>query len=122
MKFTEDHEWVLIEGTEAIVGITDYAQQQLGDIVFVDPPILKSSLKGGNEAGVVESVKAASEIFAPISGTVTAVNTSLEENPSLINTAPETDGWIFKLQISEPEELEKLMDQLSYKKFLETLS
>ena len=121
MKFTEDHEWVLVKGNEATVGITDYAQKQLGDIVFVEGPKLGSPVKSGDEAGVVESVKAASEIYTPISGTILIVNKDLEDNPSLLNSAPETDGWIFKLTDINPEDLNNLMDLSSYETFLETL-
>ena len=121
MKFTEDHEWVSVKGSEATVGITDYAQKQLGDIVFVEGPKLGSSVKSGDEAGVVESVKAASEIYTPLSGTILIVNKDLEDNPSLLNSAPETDGWIFKLTDINPEDLNNLMDLSSYETFLETL-
>ena len=121
MKFTEDHEWVLVKGNLATVGITDYAQKQLGDIVFVEGPKLGSPVKSGDEAGVVESVKAASEIYTPISGTILIVNKDLEDNPSLLNSAPETDGWIFKLTDINPEDLNNLMDLSSYETFLETL-
>ena len=121
MKFTEDHEWVSVKGSEATVGITDYAQKQLGDIVFVEGPKLGSPVKSGDEAGVVESVKAASEIYTPISGTILIVNKDLEDNPSLLNSAPETDGWIFKLTDINPEDLNNLMDLSSYETFLETL-
>ena len=121
MKFTEDHEWVSVKGNEATVGITDYAQKQLGDIVFVEGPKLGSSVKSGDEAGVVESVKAASEIYTPLSGTILIVNKELEDNPSLLNSAPETDGWIFKLTDIHPEDLNNLMDLSSYETFLETL-
>ena len=121
MKFTEDHEWVLVKGNEATVGITDYAQKQLGDIVFVEGPKLGNAVESGDEAGVVESVKAASEIYTPISGTILIVNKALEDNPSLLNSAPETDGWIFKLTDINPEDLNNLMDLSSYETFLETL-
>ena len=121
IKFTEDHEWVSVKGNEATVGITDYAQKQLGDIVFVEGPKLGSSVKSGDEAGVVESVKAASEIYTPLSGTILIVNKDLEDNPSLLNSAPETDGWIFKLTDINPEDLHNLMDLSSYETFLETL-
>ena len=121
MKFTEDHEWVSVKGNEATVGITDYAQKQLGDIVFVEGPKLGNSVKSGDEAGVVESVKAASEIYTPVSGTILIVNKDLEDNPSLLNSAPETDGWIFKLTDIHPEDLNNLMDLSSYETFLETL-
>jgi glycine cleavage system H protein len=110
-KFTKDHEYVLADGT---VGITPYAQEQLGDIVYVELPKVGQKLKQGDEAAVVESVKAASEIYAPASGTVVAVNEALSGEPGLINSAPETDGWIFKLALDEASELDGLMDAAAY--------
>jgi glycine cleavage system H protein len=114
-KFTQDHEYIRLEGATAIVGITAYAQDQLGDIVFVELPSVGKKLRKGDEAAVVESVKAASEIYAPASGTVTSVNTALTSEPGLINTAPDTDGWIFKLQLDNAAELDGLMDDAAYK-------
>jgi glycine cleavage system H protein len=110
-KFTKDHEYITDDGT---VGITPYAQEQLGDIVFVELPKVGQQLQAGDEAAVVESVKAASEIYAPASGTVTAVNTALSGEPGLINSAPETDGWIFKLALADAAELDGLMDAAAY--------
>ena len=110
-KFTKDHEYITDDGT---VGITPYAQEQLGDIVFVELPKVGQQLQAGDEAAVVESVKAASEIYAPASGTVTAVNTALSGEPGLINSAPETDGWIFKLALDDAAELDGLMDAAAY--------
>ena len=112
-KFTKDHEYITEDGT---VGITPYAQEQLGDIVFVELPKVGQKLKAGDEAAVVESVKAASEIYAPGSGTVIAINTSLTGEPGLINSSPEADGWIFKLQLDNPAELDGLMDADAYAK------
>lgn len=112
-KFTKDHEYITADGT---VGITPYAQEQLGDIVYVELPRVGQKLKAGDEAAVVESVKAASEIYSPVSGTVTAVNDALSGEPGLINSSPETDGWIFKLQLDNPSELDGLMDADAYAK------
>lgn len=111
IKFTKDHEYITADGT---VGITPYAQEQLGDIVFVELPKVGQKLRQGDEAAVVESVKAASEIYAPVSGTVTAVNEALSGDPGLINSAPETDGWIYRLAIDNPAELDGLMDAAAY--------
>ncbi|MGN6490314.1 MAG: glycine cleavage system protein GcvH [Devosia sp.] len=110
-RYTKDHEYITADGT---VGITPYAQEQLGDIVFVELPRVGQQLKAGDEAAVVESVKAASEIYAPASGTVTAVNTALSGEPGLINSAPETEGWIFRLALDDASELDALMDAAAY--------
>ena len=110
-RFTKDHEYITPEG---VVGITPYAQEQLGDIVYVELPKLGQKLKQGEEAAVVESVKAASEIYAPASGTVIAVNEALAGEPGLINSAPEAEGWIFKLQLDDASELDGLLDAASY--------
>jgi len=115
-KFTEDHEYIRVEGKTGVVGITNYAQDQLGDIVFVELPSVGQKLKKGDEAAVVESVKAASEIYSPASGTVIEVNTALTGEPGLINTAPDSDGWIYKLSIDTPAELDTLVDDAAYKK------
>lgn len=113
-KFTKDHEYIRIEGDTAVVGITPYAQEQLGDIVYVELPKVGQKLKQGDEAAVVESVKAASEIYAPASGTVTAVNAALSGEPGLINAAPEGDGWIYKLALDDAGELDGLLDEAAY--------
>lgn len=113
-KFTPDHEYIRVEGTTGVVGITPYAQEQLGDIVFVDLPAVGKVLKKGDEAAVVESVKAASEIYAPVSGTVTEVNQTLSGEPGLINTAPDSDGWIYKIAIADAGELDGLLDDAGY--------
>jgi glycine cleavage system H protein len=115
-KFTEDHEYIRVEGTHGIVGITAYAQDQLGDIVFVELPSVGQKLKKGDEAAVVESVKAASEIYSPASGTVIEVNLALTTEPGLINSSPDADGWIFKLQLENSGELDSLMDAAAYAK------
>jgi glycine cleavage system H protein len=119
--FTDEHEWISVEGGTATVGITDYAQAQLGDIVFVELPELGANVKKGGEAAVVESVKAASDVFAPISGTVSDVNSALEEDPALVNSAPEGEGWFFRLSVVDASELEGLMDAAAYRKFCDGL-
>ena len=121
MYFTQDHEWISVEGDSATVGITDYAQAQLGDVVFVEVPPAGTEVAKGKEAAVVESVKAASDVYAPVSGTVTEANFELEGDPSLVNTAPEGNGWFFKLTLSNPAELEGLMDATAYKAFVDGL-
>lgn len=119
--FTKDHEWIDVDGTSATVGITDYAQGQLGDVVYVELPEAGRVVAAGKEAAVVESVKAASEVYAPVSGTVTEANTALADTPDLVNTAPEGDGWFFRLTLSNPAELEGLMDEGAYKAFVDSL-
>ena len=119
--YSKDHEWVAVEGDTATVGITDYAQGQLGDVVFVELPEAGRTVTKGKEAAVVASVKAASEVYAPVSGTVTEANAALEATPNLVNSSPEADGWFFKLTLSDPSQLEGLMDEAAYKAFVETL-
>ena len=116
--FTQDHEWISVEGDSATVGITDYAQAQLGDVVFVEVPPAGTEVAKGKEAAVVESVKAASDVYAPVSGKVTEANSALEADPSLVNTSPEGEGWFFKLALSNLGELEGLMDETAYKAFV----
>jgi len=116
--FTQDHEWIAVEGDSATVGITDYAQAQLGDVVFVEVPPVGTEVAKGKEAAVVESVKAASDVYAPVSGTVTEANSALEADPALVNTSPEGEGWFFKLKLANPGELEGLMDETAYKAFV----
>jgi len=113
-KYTSDHEYLRVEGTTGIVGITAYAQEQLGDIVFVELPEIGKTLNKGEEAAVVESVKAASEIYAPVSGKVIAVNEALAGEPGLINSAPEAEGWIFKLEIGDAGQIDDLLDDAAY--------
>ena len=115
-KFTEDHEYIRVDGTTGIVGITNFAQDQLGDIVFVELPSVGKKLKKGDEAAVVESVKAASEIYSPASGTVIEVNVALTGEPGLINNSPDADGWIYKLKLDDAGELDSLMDDAAYAK------
>lgn len=119
--YTDEHEWIDVEGDIATVGITDYAQGQLGDIVFVELPEVGALIEQGKDAAVVESVKAASDVYAPITGEITEVNPALEEDPALVNSAPEDNGWFFKMTIAAPAELDKLMDEDGYKAFVEDL-
>ncbi len=119
--FTEEHEWIDVEGDEATVGITDYAQSQLGDIVFVELPESGAEVAKGKDAAVVESVKAASDVYAPITGTVTEANPALEDDPALVNGSPEEDAWFFKLTIADRSELEGMMDDAGYKSFCDSL-
>ena len=119
--FTKDHEWIETEGLTATVGITDYAQSQLGDVVFVDLPEVGREMDKGGEAAVVESVKAASEVYAPIGGRVTEVNAALSENPALVNEAAEGDGWFMKIAVKDKMELDDLMDEAAYKAFVDSL-
>jgi glycine cleavage system H protein len=119
--FTEDHEWVDVDGDIGTVGISEYAQSQLGDIVFVDVPEEGKDLTKGDEAAVVESVKAASDVYSPVSGTVLEGNPALAETPGLVNEEPEGDGWFFKLTLTDPDELNGLMDEIAYAAFVEKL-
>ncbi|MBX7459681.1 glycine cleavage system protein GcvH [Qipengyuania huizhouensis] len=119
--FTDEHEWIDLEGDTATVGITDYAQGQLGDIVFVELPEVGSMVEKGKDAAVVESVKAASDVYAPLSGEVVEVNDSLDDDPALVNSSPEEDGWFFKMTVSDKSELEGLMDDKAYKSFCDGL-
>ncbi|NBU83033.1 MAG: glycine cleavage system protein GcvH [Sphingomonadaceae bacterium] len=119
--FTSEHEWIDVDGNEALVGITDYAQSQLGDIVFVDVPAVGAQVTKGGDAAVVESVKAASDVYAPVSGTVTQGNAALGDDPALVNSDPEGEGWFFKLTLADPSELDGLMDAAAYQDFVATL-
>lgn len=119
--FTEDHEWIDVDGEIATVGITDYAQQQLGDIVFAEVPAAGAELTKGSDAAVVESVKAASDIYAPVSGTVIEGNPALEDDPALINSDPEGDGWFFKMLIADESELSGLMSDSAYEAYVDGL-
>ena len=119
--FTSEHEWIDVDGDIATVGITDYAQSQLGDVVFVEVPDVGKSFGKGDDAAVVESVKAASDVYAPVSGTVTEGNGQLEEDPELVNTDAEGEGWFFKLKLADPSELDGLMGAEAYKAFIDTL-
>ena len=117
MRYTEEHEWVRLEGDTATVGITNFAQQELGDITFVDPPDMGKTVKKGEDLCVVESVKAASDIYAPVGGTVATVNTNLDDTPEMINDAPESDGWICTLSGVDATDFEGLMTAAQYAEF-----
>lgn len=112
--YTEDHEWITVDGDAATVGITDYAQGQLGDIVFIDVPEVGRVLEQGDEAAVVESVKAASEVYAPVNGEVIEGNTALADSPALVNEDAEGEGWFFTLRLTDPSQLEGLMNRAAY--------
>jgi glycine cleavage system H protein len=121
LRFTKDHEWVRVEGDEAVIGITDYAQTQLGDIVYVELPEIGKRVAQGKEAAVVESVKAASEVYAPVSGEVTGANAALADDPAKVNSDPMGEGWFFKLKLADAKELDGLMDEAAYQKLVEGL-
>ena len=122
LYFTKEHEWISVEGDTATVGITDFAQGQLGDIVFVEVPSAGTQVIQGGEAAVVESVKAASDVYAPVSGEVIEGNQAIAEDPSLINSDPEGEGWFFKLRLSDAGEVEGLMDESAYRDFVASLA
>ena len=119
--FTEDHEWIKVDGDTGIVGISAYAAKALGDVVFVELPEIGAEFDKGDEAAVVESVKAASEVYAPIGGEVTAVNEALEEATGTVNDSPDGDGWFLKIKIADADELSSLMDEAKYKEYCENL-
>jgi glycine cleavage system H protein len=119
--YSKDHEYVRVEGGEGVVGISDYAQQQLGDVVFAETPAVGKVLKKGDPAAVVESVKAASDVFAPASGEVIAVNSEVESTPGLINEDALGRGWLFRIKLADPSELSSLMDETAYADFLKSL-
>ena len=116
--YSEDHEWINVEAGVGTVGISNYAQNALGDIVFVEVPEVGDDFAKGDEVAVVESVKAASEIYSPVTGEITAINEALEENAALVNSSPDGEGWFFKIKISDESELEGLMDADGYKNFI----
>ncbi len=118
LRYSSAHEWISVEDDIATVGITDFAQQQLGDITFVELPVIGDELEKGQEAAVVESVKAASDIYSPIDGTVLEVNEALEDSPEQINTDPYGDGWLFRVQMSDPGEEDNLLSESEYKALL----
>ena len=121
MKFTKDHEWVALDGDVATVGITAYAAEQLGDVVFVETPDVGKTVKAGDGFAVVESVKAASDVYAPVSGEVVEANAELGSAPETVNAAPEAGGWFAKVKVSDPAELDGLMDRDAYEAYLATL-
>ena len=118
LKYSKDHEWVRVEGDVGTVGISDYAQEQLGDVVYVELPEVGRAVAQNEEAAVVESVKAASEVYAPVSGEVVEVNQALEDDPSLVNGDPTGEGWFLKLRLSAPGELDGLMDDAAYAEYV----
>jgi len=119
LRFTKDHEWIRLDGDLAIVGITDYAQSQLGDVVYVELPEIGRRVEKGKEAAIVESVKAASEVYAPASGEVTEVNEAITADPAKVNADPMGEGWFMKLRLVDPEELDGLLDEAAYQRFVE---
>ena len=121
LRYTKDHEYVRIEGAEGVVGISEHAQQQLGDVVFAETPPVGKVLKAGDPAAVVESVKAASDVFAPVSGEVIAVNSEAEATPGLINEDALGRGWLFRIKLADAGELDRLMDEAAYAAYLKTL-
>ena len=121
-RYTKEHEWIRLDGDVAVVGITEHAQSQLGDVVYVELPEVGKSFAAGDEAAVVESVKAASEVYAPAGGEVVAVNAALADTPATVNEDAEGKGWFLKLQLKDPAELEKLMSAEQYKNYVATLS
>ncbi|MEP2830005.1 glycine cleavage system protein GcvH [Parvibaculum sp.] len=121
IRFTDQHEWVRVDGDIATIGISDYAQEQLGDVVFVELPEVGKELAAGDEAAVVESVKAASEVYSPVSGEIVDVNGDIEATPAGVNEDAMGDGWFIKLRLSNPGELDKLMDEAAYSEFVEGL-
>ena len=121
VRFTDQHDWVRVEGDTATVGISDHAQEQLGDIVFAEVPETGKRLSKGQEAAVVESVKAASDVYSPVSGEVTEGNSKVADDPSVVNSDPEGEGWFFKLKLDNPGELDGLMDEGAYRDWVKTL-
>lgn len=121
MRFTKDHEWVEVDGDVATIGITAYAADQLGDVVFVETPAVGKAVKKGDGLAVVESVKAASDVYAPLSGEVVAANAGLSDTPETVNQSPEADGWFAKVKLADATELDGLMDRDAYETFLQTL-
>lgn len=121
VRFTKEHEWIRVEGDLGIVGITDYAQQQLGDIVFIELPAIGTKVAKGGQAAVVESVKAASEVYAPAAGEVIEANGALADAPATVNSAPEGAGWLYKIKLANPADLNDAMDKAAYDSYLGTL-
>lgn len=121
IRYTKEHEWVRVEDDVATIGITNYAQEQLGDVVFVELPEVDTEVEAGNEFAVVESVKAASEVYSPIGGTVVEVNEDLAAKPAMVNEDAEGEGWFVKVKLSDPDELDELMDAKAYKAYVDTL-
>jgi len=118
-RFTKDHEWVRLDGRIATIGITDHAQQQLGDVVFVELPDVGREVESGEACAVVESVKAASDVYAPLTGRVTEVNTALAADPALVNRAAQSEAWFFRIEVEDPAAVDELMDEVHYAEFAE---
>jgi len=118
MKYTESHEWVMVVGKIATVGITEYAQKELGEVVYVELPKIGSKVKAGDESVVLESTKAAVDIYTPVSGTITAINTELKTHPEYVNHASEGSGWLFQIELTNPSELTSLMDKSAYQSYI----
>jgi glycine cleavage system H protein len=121
LRFSEEHEWVSVDGDIATVGISDFAQQQLGDVVFVELPDVGRTVERGAEVAVVESVKAASEIYVPLSGEIIEINDALADEPAMVNESPEADGWFFKMRLNDVAEVDELMDVVAYRTFTAAL-
>ena len=122
VRYTKEHEWIRVEEGVGVVGITEYAQEQLGDIVYVELPKVGAGMAKGGDAAVIESVKAASEIYAPVGGEVTEVNQNLADNPGTVNTDAMGEGWFFKMRIADTDEVDRLMDGVAYQEYVESLS
>jgi glycine cleavage system H protein len=120
-RYTRDHEWIRLDGDVGVVGITTYAQSQLGDVVYVELPVIGKQLEKGAEAAVVESVKAASEVYSPVGGEVVAVNAALEATPAMVNEDAEGEGWFLKLKLADPKQLDALMSAEEYQRYVETI-
>ena len=120
-RYTKDHEWVVLDGDIATVGITDHAQDQLGDLVHIELPELERAVSEAEACAVVESVQAASDVYAPLAGKVVEINETITEDPSIVNSDPEGEGWFFRLELDDPDTFETLLDQDAYDEFLETL-
>ncbi|TMM51133.1 glycine cleavage system protein GcvH [Sulfitobacter sabulilitoris] len=118
MKFTEEHEWLRVEGDEVVVGITIHAAEQLGDVVFVELPDEGTTVSKDDEVVVIESVKAASDILAPVDGEITEVNSTLTDNPAMVNDDPQGEAWFFKMKVSDPSQMDEFMDEAAYQKFI----
>jgi glycine cleavage system H protein len=119
LRFTKDHEWIRLDGDVAVIGISDYAQTQLGDVVYVELPEIGRKIEKGKEAAIVESVKAASEVYAPVSGEVTEVNDAIAADPAKVNADPLGEGWFIKLRLADPKELDELLDEAAYQRFVD---
>lgn len=121
LRFTKDHEYVRLDGDVATIGITDYAQRQLGDVVFVELPAVGAKVECGKQVAVVESVKAASEVYAPLTGEVVAVNAALPDTPAMVNSSPLSEGWFLKIKLVKPDEVAALMSEADYHAYIDTL-